>query len=98
MKAIKKLALLLIALLVITPIVPAQAGTVEKETSLLVDGQLNSTDWFDAEDSTYMDDGKLILPADGFGRTRVISKNIAQEDAVYETMFTITYQAQMAIR
>ncbi len=95
MKAIKKLALLLIALLVITPIVPAQAGTVEKETSLLVDGQLNSTDWFDAEDSTYVEEGKLILPADGFRSTRVISKNIAQEDSVYETMFTITYQAQI---
>ena len=83
MKAIKKLALLLIALLVITPIVPANAGTIEKDSSLLVDGQLNSTDWFDAEDSTYVEDGKLILPADSYGNTRIISKvslSITTED------------------
>ena len=59
MKAIKRIALLLIALLVITPIVPVQAGTMEKEISLLVNGQLNNTDWFDAEGSTYMEEDKL---------------------------------------
>ena len=87
MKAIKKIALLLIALSVIIPAVPAQAGTVEKDTSLLVDGQLNSTDWFDAEDSTYAEDGQLILQADEYTNTRVISKIIAQEDTAYKTMF-----------
>lgn len=96
MKAIKKLALLLIALLVITPIVPAQAGTVEKDSSLIVDGQLNSTDWFDAEDSTYTEDGKLIFPADNLGNTRVISKIIAQEDSAYQTMFTVSAKLQLA--
>lgn len=90
MKAIKRIALLLVALLVITPVVPAQAGTVEKESSLLVDGQLNNTDWFDAEDSTYAEDGKLILPADEYANTRVISKIIAQEDTAYETMFQVS--------
>ena len=58
MKAIKKIALLLIAVFVITPVVLAQAGTVEKNVSMIVDGQLNSTDWFDAEDSTF---GKSVL-------------------------------------
>lgn len=96
MKAIKKLALLLIALLVITPVVPAQAGTIEKGSSLLVDGQLNSTDWFDAEDSTYVEDGKLILPADSYGNTRIISKIIAQEDSAYQTMFTLTAKIQLS--
>lgn len=95
MKAIKKLALLLIALLVIPPIVPANAGTVEKETTLLVDGQLNNTDWFDAEDSTYMEEDKLHFPADGFGNTRVISKSIAQEDLAYKNMFTLSAQVQI---
>ena len=95
MKAIKKLALLLIALLVILPIVPANAGTVEKETFLLVDGQLNNTDWFDAEDSTYMEEDKLHFPADGFGNTRVISKSIAQEDLAYKNMFTLSAQVQI---
>ena len=90
MKAIKRIALLLVALLVITPVVPAQAGTVEKDSSLLVDGQLNSTDWFDAEDSTYAEDGKLVLPADEYTNTRVISKIIAQEDTAYETMFKVS--------
>ena len=90
MKAIKKIALLLIALLVITPVVSVQAGTMEKETSLLVDGQLNSTDWFDAEDSTYAEDGKLVLPADEYASTRVISKIIAQEDSAYKTMFSVS--------
>ena len=89
MKAIKKIALLLIALLVVTPVVSVQAGTMEKETSLLVDGQLNSTDWFDAEDSTYAEDGKLVLPADEYANTRVISKIIAQEDSAYKTMFSV---------
>ena len=42
MKAIKKIALLLIALLVITPVVSVEAGKMEKETSLLVDGYFNS--------------------------------------------------------
>lgn len=96
MKAIKKIALLLIALLVITPVVPAQAGTIEKDSSLLVDGQLNSTDWFDAEDSTYVEDGKLILPADSYGNTRIISKIIAQEDTAYQTMFTLTAKIQLS--
>ena len=96
MKAIKKIALLLIALLVITPVVPAQAGTIEKDSSLLVDGQLNSTDWFDAEDSTYVEDGKLILPADSYGNTRIISKIIAQEDSAYQTMFTLTAKIQLS--
>lgn len=95
MKAIKKITLLLIALLVITPMVPAQAGTVEKETSLIVDSQLNSTDWFDAEDSTYVEDGRLILPADSYGNTRVISKIIAQEDTAYQTMFQISAKLQI---
>lgn len=95
MKAIKKIALLLIALLVITPVVPAQAGTIEKDSSLLVDGQLNSTDWFDAEDSTYMEEDKLHFPADGFGNTRVISKSIAQEDLAYKNMFTLSAQVQI---
>ena len=90
MKAIKKIALLLIALLVITPVVSVEAGKMEKETSLLVDGQLNSTDWFDAEDSTYAEDGKLVLPADEYADTRVISKIIAQEDTAYEKMFTVS--------
>ena len=90
MKAIKIVALLLIALFVITPIVPVQAGTIEKDSSILIDGQLNSTDWFDAEDSTYSENGKLILPADNFANTRVISKTIAQADTAYETMFAIS--------
>lgn len=90
MKAIKQIALLLVALLVIAPVVPAQAGTVEKNSSLLVDGQLNSTDWFDAEDGTYAEDGKLILPADEYANTRVISKIIAQEDTAYENMFEVS--------
>lgn len=90
MKAIKKIALLLIALLVITPVMSVQAGTMEKETSLLVDGQLNSTDWFDAEDSTYAQKGQLVLPADEYASTRVISKIIAQEDSAYKTMFSVS--------
>ena len=95
MKAIRILALLLIAILVITPIVPANAGTMEKETSLLVDGQMNNTDWFDAEDSTYMDADKLIFPADGYENTRVISKTIAQEDPAYQDMFALNTQLQI---
>ena len=95
MKAIKGIALLLIVLLVITPMVPAQAGTMEKEISLLVDGQLNNTDWFDAEGSTYADEGKLVFPADGFGSTRVISKTIAQADPAYKNMFTLNAQIQL---
>ena len=95
MKAIKRIALLLIALLVITPIVPVQAGTMEKEISLLVDGQLNNTDWFDAEDSTYIDADKLIFPADGYENTRVISKTIAQEDPAYQDMFALNTQLQI---
>lgn len=87
MKAIKKIALLLIAVFVITPVMLAQAGTVEKNVSLLADGQLNSTDWFDAEDSTYVEDGKLILPADEMLNTRVISKILVQKDAVNQVMF-----------
>lgn len=95
MKAIKRIALLLIALLVITPVVSVQAGTVEKDSSLLVDGQLNSTDWFDAEDSTYAEDGKLVLPADEYANTRVISKIIAQEDTAYETMFQVSAKVKI---
>lgn len=90
MKAIKRIALLLIAVFVITPVMLAQAGTVNKNVSLLTDGQINSTDWFDAEDSTYVEEGKLILPADPTISTRVISKMIAQKDAVNEVMFEVS--------
>ena len=41
MKAIKRIALLLIAVFVITPVMLAQAGTVNKNVSLLTDGQLD---------------------------------------------------------
>lgn len=95
MKAIRILALLLIALLVINPIVPVQAGTMEKEISLLVDGQLNNTDWYDAEGSTYTEGDKLLFSADGLANSRVISKTIAQEDQVYKTMFTLNAQVQI---
>ena len=96
MKAIKRIALLLIALLVITPIVPVQAGTMEKEISLLVDGQLNNTDWFDAEGSTYILEDKLVFPADGLESTRVISKSLAQMDTAYKNMVTLNAQIQLA--
>lgn len=92
MKAIRILALLLIALLVITPIMPAQAGIMEKEISLLVDGQLNNTDWYDAEGSTYVEAEKLMFPADGLKSTRVISKSLAQADEVYQSLFTLNAQ------
>jgi hypothetical protein len=95
MKAIRILALLLIALLVINPIVPVQAGTMEKEISLLVDGQLNNTDWYDAEGSTFTEGDKLLFSADGLANSRVISKTIAQEDQVYKTMFTLNAQVQI---
>ena len=95
MKAIKKIALLLIAVFVITPVVLAQAGTVEKNVSMIVDGQLNSTDWFDAEDSTYVENGLLILPSDSTISTRVISKIIAQQDAVNEVMFEVSAKLQI---
>ena len=93
MKAIKKIALLLIAVFVITPVVLAQAGTVEKNVSMIVDGQFNSTDWFDAEDSTYVENGVLLLPSDTTISTRVISKMIAQKDAVNEVMFEVSARA-----
>ena len=96
MKAIKRIALLLIALLVITPIVPVQAGTMEKEISLLDDGQLNNTDWFDAEGSTYILEDKLVFPADGLESTRVISKSLAQMDTAYKNMVTLNAQIQLA--
>ena len=95
MKAIKKIALLLIAVFVITPVVLAQAGTVEKNVSMIVDGQLNSTDWFDAEDSTYVENGVLLLPSDPTISTRVISKMIAQKDAVNEVMFEVSAKLQL---
>ena len=95
MKAIKKIALLLIAVFVITPVVLAQAGTVEKNVSMIVDGQLNSTDWFDAEDSTYVENGVLLLPSDPTISTRVISKMIAQQDAVNEVMFEVSAKLQI---
>ena len=95
MKAIKKIALLLIAVFVITPVVLAQAGTVEKNVSMIVDGQLNSTDWFDAEDSTYVENGVLLLPSDPTISTRVISKMIAQKDAVNEVMFEVSAKLQI---
>lgn len=95
MKAIKRIALLLIAVFVITPVVLAQAGTVEKNVSMIVDGQLNSTDWFDAEDSTYAEDGKLVLPFDPTISTRVISKMIVQQDPVNEVMLAVNAKLQI---
>lgn len=95
MKAIKKIALLLVVLLVITPVIPAQAGTVEKTTNLIENDQLNSTDWFDAEDATYVEDGKLIVPADGYGNIRIISKTLAVEDSTYQTLFAASAKLQI---
>ena len=95
MKAIKKIALLLVVLLVITPVIPAQAGTVEKTTNLIENDQLNSTDWFDAEDATYIEDGKLIVPADGYGNIRIISKTLAVEDSTYQTLFAASAKLQI---
>jgi hypothetical protein len=95
MKAIKKIALLLVVLLVISPVIPAQAGTVEKTTNLIENDQLNSTDWFDAEDATFIEDGKLIVPADSFGNVRIISKTIAVEDTTYQTLFSASAKLQI---
>ncbi len=95
MKAIKRIALLLIAVFVITPVMLAQAGTVNKNVSLLTDGQLNSTDWFDAEDSTYVEDGKLILPADDMLSTRVISKILVQKDTINKVMFELSAKLRL---
>ena len=39
MKAIKKIALLLVVLLVIIPVIPAQAGTMEKTVNLIENDQ-----------------------------------------------------------
>lgn len=95
MKAIKKIALLLVVLLVIIPVIPAQAGTMEKTVNLIENDQLNSTDWFDAEDATYVEDGKLIIPADGYGNVRIISKTIAVEDTTYQTLFVASAKLQI---
>lgn len=95
MKAIKKIALLLVVLLVISPVIPAQAGTVEKTTNLIENDQLNSTDWFDAEDATFIEDGKLIIPAEGYGNIRIISKTLAVEDTTYQTLFAVSAKLQI---
>lgn len=95
MKAIKKIALLLVVLLVISPVIPAQAGTVEKTTNLIENDQLNSTDWFDAEDASYIEDGKLIIPAEGYGNIRIISKTLAVEDTTYQTLFAVSAKLQI---
>lgn len=95
MKAIKIIALLIVVLLVISPVIPAQAGTMEKTINLIENDQLNSTDWFDAEDATYIEDGKLIVPADGFGNIRIISKTLAVEDSTYHTLFAASATLQI---
>lgn len=94
MKVIRKSALLIAIILGICPILNVEAGVIKKNNGLVVDGQLNSTDWFDTEDSTYVEDDKLVIPEDSTGDTRIISKTLATEDTAYKNMLVMSGNIQ----
>lgn len=83
----KSIATLLSLLVLLTCFsTPVQAGVVENKMPLTADGKLNSTDWFDAEDSTFVENGQLVIPADSTLDTRIISKMLAVRDQAYKNM------------
>lgn len=83
--------LFLLILLGINADITANAGVVEQKTSLInAEGTLNATDWFDSEDSLYIENGKLIMSNDSTSETRLISKILCETDSVYKNIFVLS--------
>ncbi len=83
-------ALLLFLLAAVCVAIPVHAGVIEDHIPLVADGKLNSTGWFDAEDITFVENEKLIIPADSTEDTRIISKMLAVQDVAYKNMMEMS--------
>ncbi len=92
MKRIKQISILALAL-VLTMLfdIPVFAGLTSAEVPCYtVDGELNTTDWYDPNDELVIRDNTLIMSKESTGDTRVISKATAVADTTYEDMVTAT--------
>ena len=90
------LVVLSISLVIVSvPELQVQAGEMSKTISFRDEnGQLNSTDWYDPNDSLEVVDGNLIIPNDSTADTRIISKTIATSDELREVVADVSCQLQ----
>ena len=78
---------LVISLFVTSFSLNAEAGKITKNSSFgNANKELNVAEWYDANENLTFENGKLIIPKDSDGDTRIISKEMAVSGTYYKDM------------
>lgn len=91
MKRRNFLSLFLVISLVVTGFsITAEAGKITKNSGFgNANQELNVAEWYDANENLVFENGKLIIPKDSDGETRIISKEMAVSGTYYKDMVSI---------
>ena len=81
---------LVVSLFVTSFSLNAEAGKITKNSGFgNANQELNVADWYDANENLTFENGKLIIPKDSDGDTRIISKEMAVSGTYYKDMVSV---------